>query len=357
MTESNKKFIDYYGLEVIFNYPVSCSLLFFGVYWAAPAMLQVLINVISNGQEESGRFIQSYINDLTHLFFAIIVSIGSFFAAKICGIINKNEDKLVCQNEYEDHAIRTIWRFSKISNGCAIKLLALAICVITATVVTNIALKEESWWGVNAESLNLSGVFFIINSSAMVFLGISVFIQISLRSILTSILAKKFIHIDFFHSDGCNGQKNVGNLIMHGWALSITCVSSIFILYYMGYLGIEDSIVAATISFILIFAIPMISILPLLAIVRSVNEEKIRAIYEINKKSMITEMLQNKPINKKAITHLGVDEYFAIRGYIEGANVWPFNLKAISLAVVAYMIQSILVFDQLHGVIKKWWLS
>ena len=354
MTILKYKFIYYHGLERVFNHPILCSALFFGIYWIGPAFLLIIDNVVSTSNDVFIDVVKLYAGDLTHLLFALVVSFGSFFAARMCGIINSNEDKIVCRDEFKNETTRTTLIFQKISNGFLINIIALVICSFSASVVIDIILTEENWWGVTDGFVNSSGVLFVINTSAMIFIGISVFLQISLRSILSSVLAVKFIHIDFFHADGCNGQKKVGSLIMHGWALSITCVSSIFILYYMGYLGIEKSVVSAVISFVLIFAIPMISILPLAAIVRSVNEEKTSAINKINNKSRIIEKLNG---NNKIKSHLDVGEYFAIRSYVESANIWPFNLKAISIAVIAYILQSVLVFDQLINVIKKWWLS
>jgi hypothetical protein len=360
MKHSNNKFIYYLGFESLFNFPILCGLFFFFIYWLSPLFINSITLVFNNQQIDITHFVNSYVNDSVHLIFSVIVSVGAIFAAKICGIINDNKDKLSCKKECAEKSDKLKQHYLEMSNGYLIKIFSLIICVLTAFIVTIIAIEQLNWWGVTNGAINSSGMMFIINTSAMVFFGVNIFIQISLRSLLTSILAGRFIDIDFFHSDGCNGQKEVGNLIMYGWVLSIFCVSSIFILYQMGYMGIEKSAIAAIISIVLILSVPMISILPLWAIVKAVSREKNYAIININKRSKISTYFKPMRKYKKKKNNyweestLNTSEYLSIRNYLEKANVWPFNFKAILFATIAYLIQSILVLDKLIVVVNKW---
>lgn len=355
----NKKFINIYGLELIFQYPILCAILFFLVYWGLPFIALFDYNIVNDKIIYEKETIQ-YLADKTHLIFALAVSLGGCFTAWMCKIINNDNDKVHCKSLYSKDCNQKILHFTKIANSHILKVLALVIAVITAFMVSHLMIKIDTWWGVTDSLFNISGIFFIINTSIMVYLGLTVFVQISLRSFLTLRLATKFININFFHEDGCNGQKNIGNLIMLGWLVSIFCVLSIFILYYQGYHGIENSGVSAIIALILVFSIPLISIIPLFSIVKAVNKEKMKLISTINTKSRINEKITKASIKQSSL-NLGVkkkasieiDEYFTIRNFVENANIWPFNFKALFFTITAYIIESLLVLDQLFSVFKN----
>ena len=139
---------------------------------------------------------------------------------------------------------------------------------------------------------------------------------------------------------------------MRLWILAILLGTAIWIALFLGYLGIERTVVAWILATIALLAIPAIAIAPLLSSLRAIHKAQwlILSDFEpflndllIRGKDQVRQGRRDEAT--QVLSTLG--DVTSVHQFVVSINPWPFNPRALAVVIFIYCLQLFLTLREL----------
>lgn len=316
--------------------------------------IKSLVSEFARHQKLSGAHALPYLNDMTHLAFTLVISIGALSAMLTMKNFNLTVLRLLREDtpawnlrftgyvyrRFRDKAFRRRYILLCAVMGALASILFSYLCM---------SAKYEYWWGSGKNGI--AGFAFAAIVGAMVFSGLWVALLLVFGSLMLARLLKSPLPLRPFHRDGCNGLSPLGRQIFLLWCSALCGGMAIVVALYFGYLDIQKNPLVWLLAVIGTVCIPVLAVIPLYAALRAIRRTQDVSLEHLgsilNHNLSIADLaVRNKDFATadKAIADL--NELKGIFDIIKSANVWPFNPKALTFIVVINGIQIALTLKQ-----------
>lgn len=297
----------------------------------------------------------AYLNDLTHLFFSILLIPGGYLAGLILRTIRPVMDKLNKDNILAKDRLSQLQlyhRFRRIATSWPSRLVSFAFGMIALIVFISISQSPEftTWWGNSIHGI--AGYYFSVIVGLVIFAGTMALTNLVFISIFLVKVIPGGFNLNLFHPDGCNGLSPLGKVIFVYWLFAVFLGSEMFITVYFGYFGLERLFFVWILVVMGLVAIPIIALLPLLYSLRSLQEIRVNKLNKIS--PILNELLKEvedhiegrdyeQALKKSNL----INEFKEIHSFVFQMNVFPFNPRALALVSVIYAVQVLFTVYQL----------
>lgn len=299
----------------------------------------------------------SYAVDRTHLLFSVLLGFGAAVGALILrriGLVIAALHREGLPNE-DGHRLATSYAmFRAFGNHWLGRVVSLALGIATLLVFLQFYRLDRYsyWWGSSAHGY--TGLVFACIECAMVYYATQAMFLIGAASLLLGGAFAAGLQLRPFHPDGCNGLSSVGLLIFLLWILALVVAGGIFIVLYLGYLGLQKTQVAWALVILATGIIPFTAIIPLHAVVRAVSNARDRELKRLEPllhdaySRIVDAVERGQDATALSERMASAKEIYAL---LRGINIWPFNPQALTLLMSAYAAQALLT---LHEFIGQW---
>lgn len=361
--------------------PFLVGLLAFSVYWGVPlafaiwngtlitiptlkgysnvfaghAILQSSLALFARTQVMSDGM--PYLLDRVHFIFAILVAIASVIGTIILrkmgsdllelhsqGIPVNNFDFLHANFDGHRRAANH-W----IGRGVSLILAAGGFYVFYGLYQDQ---EVRYWWG--SATHGCAGLLLAVVVSIMIYFGTQGMFLITVGALMIARMFRKGLQLRPYHPDGCNGLSVLGNLILLLWIISIVLVGAIYVVFGLGYFGLQRTQLAWILAVIGIFTIPCVAIIPLWAAmqaaIKAKHVELCRLEPAVDQLYRTTvESLQSKPVDEILSLAERLSQLETLHQFVDDLNIWPFNRHALAFVMSVYVIETLLTLHQIFN--------
>jgi hypothetical protein len=327
------------GLRVRYRY---VPLIIFGVYWLAP-LLVLMASLTTRSASAAEATLRLYIEDWTHLFYSLLISVGgvpAYAIVRLTGPVVRHTLRITRGRTDYRH-----WKakYRTYQSAAFSTTLMLACGVLTALVLAVLIsrvfdARYSGWWG--HISHGYGGIYFCLAVSQMVFWGAWSFFVVGAVSLVLSHIAECKFYYDPLRADGCNGLRPVGLLIMLMWAYSLIAAMGIYVLFSRGYLGIERYPVIWVIAVTVSICLPLVAISPLISVTSAIRRSKELYLLELQQLAARA----TPPKCWRDVEHLS--QLLDVRSVVSRGNIFPFRNQTVLFFSVINAIQLLLSTKQ-----------
>jgi hypothetical protein len=290
---------------------------------------------------------QPYLLDYAHLLFAALLATGAAAAVSIIRSVSTILPALHKSGplETEAHNTEALYRqFQSIANHWIPRVVSLFLAV--STLYTFMILWKikafEYWWGSSA--YGFAGVVLAFLEFVVVFYVTQTLYFMAVASIMFRHVLLRGLRLRPFHPGGCNGLAPLGKLIFQLWLFSLTIAAAVFVVLGIGYLGLERWTLSWMLSVVATVSLPFLAIVPLHASLRAIHKTRNAAVGRLE--PVLNEIFHSVGTVENATTLAEksdaisrLNELKNVHDLITGANLWPFNPRALALVVIVYFAQ------------------
>jgi hypothetical protein len=154
-----------------------------------------------------------------------------------------------------------------------------------------------------------------------------------------------------YHGDGCNGLSPLGSLIFLSWIFAILLASAIYVVLFLGYLGIEKTEIGLALTVIALLTVLFTAVVPLRAAVKAVIAARDLELGRLEPllnetfaHAFAADISNSNQLHVRQLSRLQ-----EIHKFLAEINVWPFNPRALKLIIVIYTIQLLAILRELIG--------
>ena len=347
----------WWGLAIFTGYYVIPLLLsaFEGVLISPPKAshpnvhLEALIRTV-----ERRGVILPYFKDLTHLFMAILVSLGGTLCiialAELLAVYDSVSDPNLVNATSQAISLERHRMEKLVSNRVIILPIALVAASCGIALFYN-GRSDMGWWG--NPQYGPAGIYLAAAVSLAIFVGLHALYMLAVAQYSIGRLVSTGIHLRPFHPDGCNGFGKLGNLLLVLLVLCILCATAAWVTIWHGYLGIEDFPGIWLAAAGIVVFVPMIVIQPLFHVSTEVRRAQLARLAPVerllNRQLKATEDefdTVDVPSSKREDIKALREFHLAAKDIYE-TSVFPFNRKVASILSVGYIVQAAALAKQI----------
>jgi len=300
-----------------------------------------------------------YLKDLTHLYMAMVVSVGGTLCIAALAQLMKVY-KSVSDPDLIQASVQVIQaeraHMEKLAGNRAI-LLPIALLAGSCGMALYLNGRSTSgWWG--NPQYGPAGVLLACGVALVIFYGTHSLYMLAVAQYSIGRLVSNGVHLRPFHPDGCNGFGKLGNLLLLLLLMCAFCVTAAYITIWHGYLGIEDFPGFWLAALGIVVFLPLIVIDPLLHVsieVRRAQLSRLSPVEQIlnSQLSGIEDHLSETGENKATYENLKTlqDLNLLAKGIYE-TSVFPFNRKVASVLSIGYLLQAVALAKEIVGKFK-----
>ena len=370
--------------QVIVRYrlsAVTCGLIFFCSYWLLPGIFSLLDGTSLAGstwkdtvhavtvsrvgdlfnsfvaKQPHGMERVAYLQDRTHFLFASIIACGVCVSVLLvrqfeCAARYLVSANVMVRDEASAKAIYDHYRTLAYSRPT--KLLAIAISLLTlfAFFAYSNSKSVSYWWGY--AGFGNAGLVFSMMIGTTVFWGTRGLFILGYGSLMIGRLLEAPLAFRPFHPDGCNGLMPIGRLILLLWADSAIVALAVFITMQSGYLGIEQTPIAWSITILAIVFLPVLVAFPLFKAHHALLAARMEAMASFE--PVLTKLQRDFQDRLRLADYDKAEaEYPLLEGaekrYAElaSANVWPFHRNVTAIVLAGSILQFVVLAREALG--------
>ncbi len=350
------------------------GLVIFAGYYMVPLLLSALEGVLISAPKgshpnahlealirtvERRGVILPYFKDLTHLFMAVLVSLGGMLCiialAELMGVYNTVSDPNLINASSQAIALERA-RMEKLVKSRAILVPIALVAASCGIALYYNGRSDTGWWG--NPQYGPAGIYLAVAVSLAIFVGLHALYMLAVAQYSIGRLVSNGIHLRPFHPDGCNGFAKLGNLLLALLVLCILCATAAWITIWHGYLGIEEFPGIWLAAAGIVVFVPVIVIQPLFHVSTEVRRAQLKRLAPVerllNSRLKATEdelgnpeAAAGKPEDIKALRefHLAAKDIYE-------TSVFPFNRKVASVLSVGYIVQAVALAKEIIGKFK-----
>lgn len=323
------------------------SVLIFFFYWLVPFICIFFNTQFGESRALSSEQLTSYLNDTTHLYFALAITLSGAVGIYIFRIIPEVlitliNEKVLALNEFE--IIKEYNKNREIANHWLILVGSIIVGIITGMIFFRFFYFDiyTQWWG-NIK-FGYVGLYFVIVEMVVLFFCVQAAFLLIISSKLYIKIIKGGFYPKIYHADQSNGLGSLGSLILVKWLIAICAVLCGFIVLYFGYMELEKTAITAIAIVIITFTVPIIAILPLLSSLKEIRKIKTTKLKKFglllnNNLESIEKHIDDNEMGKANNLLSSFIETKELFSSINQMNVFPFNPKALASVLVAYSFQ------------------
>jgi hypothetical protein len=298
-----------------------------------------------------------YFKDLTHLFMAVLVTLGGtvciFALGELIRVYETVSDPDLINASRHAIALERD-RMQRLLSSRAILVLIALIAASCGIALYYNGRSDTGWWG--NPHYGPAGIYLAVAVSLVIFVGLHALYMLAVSQYSMGRLVSHGIHLRPFHPDGCNGFGKLGNLLLVLLVLCILCATAAWITIWHGYLGIEDFPGIWLAAAGIVVFIPMIVIQPLIRVSTEVRRAQLSRLAPVEqllntllKKS--EDELGNADVPKREDMKALREFHLAAKDIYE-TSVFPFNRKVASVLSVGYIVQAVALAKEIIGKFK-----
>jgi hypothetical protein len=297
----------------------------------------------------------NYLGDRSHLLFSILLGLEAGVALEILRRLDKamttlRRAQLPTPDGRYPSANYALLR--RLANHPLLRVVSLLLAAGIFGVFLYFCRSADYafWWG--STSHGVAGLAFAAIQFAMVYFATQAIFLVAAGALMLARLFLNGLTLRPFHPDGCNGLAPVGTLIFLLWVFALLLAGAVFVATVLGYLGLETSRVFWVLAFIATLSVPLAAIAPLAATVIAVNRASRQQLQQLEPAldDLFAESLSAVRRGENADAagdRLG--KLQAMHDVLANVNVWPFNPKALTAAIGASAVQTLLTLNEIVG--------
>ena len=300
-----------------------------------------------------------YLKDLTHLYMAVVVSIGGTLCIMALAELMKVYEAVTGPDLIKATVQSIQAERAHMESLVGNRAVLLPIALIAGSCGTALYLNGRStsgWWG--NPQYGPAGLVLACGVALVIFYGTHSLYMLAVAQYSIGRLVSNGVHLRPFHPDGCNGFGKLGNLLLLLLLMCAFCVTAAYITIWHGYLGIEEFPGFWLAALGIVVFLPLIVIDPLFHVsieVRRAQLSRLSPVEQLLNGQLkgIEDHLSETGGNKATFENLKAlqDLNMLAKGIYE-TSVFPFNRKVASVLSIGYILQAMALAKEIVGKLK-----
>ena len=296
----------------------------------------------------------NYLGDRSHLLFSILLGLEAGVALEILRRLDRAMATLRRDNlptPDGDYPQRNYLTVRAIANHPLLRVASLGLAAATFFVFLYFCRSADYayWWG--STSRGSAGLAFAAIQFAMIYFATQSMFLVVGGALMLAWIFKNGLQLRPFHPDGCNGLAPVGTLIFLFWIFALLLAGAIFVATALGYLGLEKAHVFWALAFIATLSVPLAAVAPLASAVIAVTRARRQQLQQLEPTldDLFAQSLSALRTGDALESADRLGKLQAMHDVLSGVNVWPFNPRALTAAIGASAIQTLLTLNEIVG--------